>query len=122
MRRTLLVIALTLTFTPHLFAAAKPAKDPVTVKTLEAQADAAKADLDKARAAALPEWQTVPEYRNARSDLDAKKAALDKARDAGTEKDKTETSDAYTKSKIDFDKVIQSLENTTETIVAKRKA
>jgi Skp family chaperone for outer membrane proteins len=123
MRRTLLATALTLTLITQLVAAPKRPKDPVVdIKSLEAHVDAAKADLDQARAAALSEWQAVPEYRTAKSDLDTKKTALDKARETGTDKDKAQASDAYNKSKLSFDKVTQSLENNNETIVAKRKA
>ena len=125
MRRTLLATAITLALVSHLVLAATPKhpKDPVVdVKSLEAKVDAAKADLDTARAAALPEWQAVPEYRSAKADLDTKKAALDKAREGGTDQDKAQASDAYNKSKLSFDKVTQSLENNDDKIVAKRKA
>jgi len=114
-----LTVALTITFAASIFAASK---DLVTdFKTLEAKVDAAKADLDKARAAALPEWQLKPEYQSAKSELDAKKFALDKVRDAGTEKEKADATDAFSNAKVNFDKVCLQLENANEPIVAARK-
>jgi hypothetical protein len=116
MPRMLLLLAL---LAAPVFAAPK---DLVTdVKTLEAKVDATKADLDKARAAALPEWQLKPEYQSAKSDLDAKKSALDNVRDAGTEKDKTDATNAFSNAKVNFDKVCLQLENANEAIVAARK-
>jgi multidrug efflux pump subunit AcrA (membrane-fusion protein) len=117
-----ITLILTLTLVSGLLAADKAPKDLVTdVKTLEAKADSAKADLDKARAAAAPEWQLKPEYQTAKTDLDAKKAALDVARETGAEKDKAQATDAFTKAKLNFDKVLQQLESDNEAIVASRK-
>jgi hypothetical protein len=114
-----MLLTTTLMLATPLFAAPK---DLVTdVKTLEAQVDAAKADLDKARAAALPDWQSKPEYQSAKTDLDAKKVALDKTRDAGTDKEKAEATSAFTTAKVNFDKVCLQLEDANDTIVAARK-
>jgi hypothetical protein len=114
-----MLLLMTLMLAVPIFAAPK---DLVTdVKTLEAQVDAAKADLDKARAAVLPDWQSKPAYQSAKTDLDAKKAALDKTRDAGTDKEKAEATSAFTTAKVNFDKVCLQLEDANDAIVAARK-
>jgi multidrug efflux pump subunit AcrA (membrane-fusion protein) len=121
MRRMILVIMLTL-IAGTAISAPNAAKDLVTdVKTLEAKVDAAKADLEKARAAALPQWQLKTEYQSARQELDRTKFALDNARGDAADKDKTQATNAYSRAKVDFDKVVLQLENDTEAVVAARK-
>ena len=107
---------------PAREAAKEPAKESITdVKALEARVDAAKAELDKARAAALPDWQTKPQYVQAKADLDAKKAALDVARKTGSESDQAKAGEAYTQAKLNYDKVVSDLEGANDTIVTARK-